>query len=91
MNSLNAAVIVSSFALLFSGMAQAKDSSYNNAYQNVSKRPYQHVLQHDSQAHANQWEGATLQTNQNDDQSDIQKANSIRQINLNMISKRSFM
>lgn len=91
MKSLNAAVIVSSLALLFSGVAQAKDSSHSNAYQNTSKRPYQHVLQHDSQTRASQWEGATLQTNQNDDQSDIQKANSIRQINLNMISKRSFM
>ena len=61
MKSLNLAVIVSTVALMVSGLASAQDAFDKNVHnQNFSKRPYAQPLPESAYQKANEFEGATL-------------------------------
>ncbi len=85
MKSLNLAVISIS-ALLVSGVANAEDTM-NNINQNLSKRPYhQPVVEKEK---SNDFEGATLVTEDEATQKDTVSKH--KQLRINMLGRRPYV
>ena len=85
MKSLKLAVVVSSVALMASGLAQADQYKHNMNNQNfMAKRPYQQVLPESAYQTADQWEGATLIS----ERAQVQSGASL---STHMLGKRPFM
>jgi hypothetical protein len=87
MKSLKFAVMFSSLVLMGFGSAQAEESKNLNN-QNLSKRPYQEVLPDSVYNQPENWEGATLKS---DDEQNDAGAEDIRKIRLHMLGKRPHM
>lgn len=85
----NLVAVVSSAALLASGVAHAdsvlkKDVHNQNFF---SKRPYQQAVENKVQKQDQQWEGATLISGQASDDAGLGERHTLR---LNMLSKRPY-
>ncbi len=89
MRVLNLVVVVSSAVILFSGAAHADSGFKHNVHNQsfISKRPYQQVVENTAQKKDQQWEGATLITDQVSDDVGLNDRNTLR---LNMLSKRPY-
>lgn len=91
MKSLNLAVIVSTAALLVSGVAFAEDAYKKNVHNqnNMSKRPYAQPLPESAYQKSNEFEGATLV--RGDGESDETTLNKNSQLQrMNQLSKRPY-
>jgi hypothetical protein len=89
MKSKSLITLISAAALLVAGTTHAEGNFKNNAHhQNfISKRPYQQVVTNSDQKKDQQWEGATLISDQ---ASDDVVAGSRHTLRLNMLSKRPY-
>lgn len=94
MTRLNLAVLVSSLVLLASGSAIAEDvskKSYSN-HQFAGQRPYMKApVQDDTYNADDQWQGATLVTDINPDETATGKGHDLhQQTRLNFLGKRPY-
>lgn len=94
MRNLNIAVIVSSVMLMVSGVAMAEEvskKSFSNQHFN-GQRPYMKAPVQDSTYKADdQWEGATLVTDINPDETATSNAHAKhQQMRLNSLAKRAY-
>ena len=90
MKSLNLAVIVSTVALMLSGIVYAGDNHTTNTHnQNLSKRPYHQPLPDSAYQQADEFEGATLVQGELSDEE--RAVNKNRQVmRMNQLSKRPY-
>jgi len=88
MKSLNLAVIVSTAALMLSGVAHAEDFTKNH-YQNLSKRPYSQPLPDSAYQKSNEFEGATLVRGELSEQ-ELTANKHKEMMRLNQLSKRPY-
>lgn len=91
MKKLNLVIVLSSALILASGFVQADELRKNSNNQNLSKRPYQEVLPDSAYNKQENWEGATLISDDAPTESGESGADSIRKININMLGKRPYM
>lgn len=89
MKSLNLSVIVSTAVLLFSGTVNAEETSLKNVHQNFAKRPYHQPLPDSAYQKQNEFEGATLVTEDKDDaKAEVSKH---KQLRINMLGQRPYV
>lgn len=89
MKSLNLTVIVSTAMLMMSGAINAEETSTYQAQQNFAKRPYHQPLPESAYQKQNEFEGATLVTEDNDEaKADVSKH---KQLRINMLGRRPYV
>lgn len=90
MKSLNLAVIVSTVVLMVAGAANAEDTYTKNVHnQNLSKRPYHQPLPDSAYQQSNEFEGATLVTEDNvAEKAGVSKH---KQLRINMLGQRPYV
>ncbi|MDP3088637.1 MAG: hypothetical protein Q8M99_10685 [Methylotenera sp.] len=87
MKSKYLVTLLSVATLLAAGSVHAEVDYKNINQQNLSKRPYQQVVENNTQKKDQQWEGATLIADQVSDDAVLNDRKTFR---LNMLSKRPY-
>lgn len=94
MKSLNLSVILSTAVLMLSGTVNAEETnaeetSHKNVHQNFAKRPYHQPLPDSAYQKQNEFEGATLVTEDKDEaKAEVSKH---KQLRINMLGQRPYV